>query len=293
VKVGQDLLVGVGCFGEAKEPATLTSVPEKSCSSNQGKLPLNERIRLQDFPLAADPTKPKAGECVLLLGPQEVVKRIQEKPEEFVSGPAATAALSAATATNACGLSLALGQAFYLQKAVIKKSVRSDKESIDFARKLLNFFGENNLVPSLYTGEHPVYALKPNESLQGKQPSEVAGAEKIIVGQAVLPCSEFKTSIWDVLGVAAKKDVRKVFFRAMAEADRRTAVRIRQSQFFAEFATALQRGDLRTAAGIYNPIFAFEFNRNVEAKASQGWGGFGVQRFFDEIRAINKELTAL
>ncbi|MBM3381359.1 MAG: hypothetical protein FJY29_02855 [Betaproteobacteria bacterium] len=293
VKVGQDLLVGVGCFGEAKEPATLAPVMQQSCSSGKGKLPLNERIRLQDFLMAANPEKPQPGECVLLLGPKEVVQRVQEQPEEFVSGPAATAALSAATATNACGLSLAIGQSFYLQKAVVKGSVKSDKEAIDFARKLLNFFGENNLVPSLYTGEHPVYALKANESLQGKQPSEVAASEKIVVGQAVLPCSEFKSSIWDVLGIAAKKDGRKVFFRALAEADRRAAIRIRQSRFFAEFAIALQRGDLRTAAGIYNPIFAFEFNRNVDAKASQGWGGFGVQKFFDEIRAINKELSAL
>jgi hypothetical protein len=293
VKVGQDLLVGVGCFGEAKEAASRVAVSENSCIGSRGKLPLNERIRLQDFPLAADPGNPKPGECVLLLGPNEVVKRVQDKPEDFVTGPAATAALSAATATNACGLSLALGQAFFLQKVVVKGSVKSDKESIDFARKLLNYFGENNLVPSLYTGEHPVYALKPNESLQGKQPSEVAATEKIVVGQAVLPCSEFKTSIWDVLGVAARKDVRKVFFQAMAEADRRTALRVRQSRFFPEFAAALQRGDLRTAAGIYNPIFAFEFNRNVDAKASQGWGGFGVQKFFDEIREINKELSAL
>lgn len=293
VRVGQDVLVGVGCFGEAKEPSELTSVNEQSCNTKRAKIPLNERIRLQDFPMAANPANPKAGECVLLIGPADLVKRVLEKPQEFVSGPYATAALSAATATNACGLSLALGQAFYLQKAVVKGAINTDKESIDFARKLLNYFGDNNLVPALYANEHPVYALKPNEALQGKDPSQVASIEKLIVGQAVLPCATFNKSIWELLGVANSKDTRKVFFQALAEADRRTAQRVRQSQFFAEFASALQRGDLRTAAGIYNPIFAFEFNRNVNAKASQGWGGFGSQKFFDELREINKELSAL
>jgi hypothetical protein len=100
-------------------------------------------------------------------------------------------------------------------------------------------------------------------------------------------------SSWDVIGLAHRNDLRKILFGALAEADRRASIRVRQSQFFAEFASALQRGDLRTAAGIYNPIFAYEFNRNVEASASQGWGGFGVQRFFDEIREINKDLSAL
>lgn len=293
VRVGQDILVGVGCFGEPKEPATPVDIADPGCASKRAQIPLNQRIRLQDFPLAEDPSHPKAGQCVLLLGSSEVVKRVQEKPQEFVSGPLATAALSAATATNACGMSLALGQAFYLQKAIVTGAINSEKESLVFARKLLSYFGENNLVPSFYTGEHPVYALKPNASLQGKDATQVAQFDKLLVGQAILPCSEFNKSIWELLGIASKKDLRKVFFQAMAEADRRTAQRIRQSESFGEFAAALQRGDLRTAAGIYNPIFAYEFNRNVEAKASQGWGGFGVQKFFDEVRAINSELLAL
>lgn len=293
VRVGQDVLVGLGCFGESKDPAALVTVSEQSCSTQKGKLPLNERVRYQDFAIAQDPLSPKAGECVVLLGPAELIKRVQGNPSDFVSGPFATAALSAATATNACGMSLALGQSFYLQKAVITGAIQNEKDAILFARKLLAYFGENNLVPALYANEHPVYALKSNESLQGKTPAQIGEMEKIVVGQSVLPCSEFNKSIWDVIGLAHRNDLRKILFGALAEADRRASIRVRQSQFFAEFASALQRGDLRTAAGIYNPIFAYEFNRNVEASASQGWGGFGVQRFFDEIREINKDLSAL
>jgi hypothetical protein len=283
----------VGCFGESKNPEEKISIEETGCATKKAQVPLNERIRLQDFRMAAKPDAPQAGECVLLLGPSELVRRLQSQPQEFVSGAVSTAAFSAATATNACGMSLALGQAFYLQKTMVTGRVASDKDSLLFARKLLNYFGENNLVPAMYANDHPVYALKPNAQLQGKSPTQIAESDKLQVGQSVLPCREFKTSVWDMLGVASTHDVRKVFFKAMAEADRRAAVRVRQSAFFPEFAEALQRGDVRAAAGIYNPIFAFEFNRNVEAQASQGWGGFGAQKFFDEIRMINKELSAL
>lgn len=293
VQVGQDVLVGVGCFAESKNPEEKFAIEEAKCASKRAQIPLNERIRLQDFPMASDPNAPRAGECVLLLGPSELLRRLKERPSEFVSGGVSTAALSAATATNACGMSLALGQAFFLQKTVVTDSIVSEKDSLLFARKLLSYFGENNLVPAMYANDHPVYALKPNTLLQGKNPSQIAESDKLLVGQSVLPCREFKTSVWDMLGLASTRDVRKVFFKALAEADRRASIRVRQSSLFPEFASALQKGDLRAAAGVYNPIFAYEFNRNVEAKAAQGWGGFGVQKFFDEIRTINKELSAL
>lgn len=291
VSVGQDILVGVGCFGEPKDPASLTMIDSPACRQKKAKIPLNERIRFQDFPMAEDPARPKAGQCVLLLGPTELVNMLKNSPEKFLTPPLSTAAISAAIATNACGLSFALGSSYFLQKTALKMQISSARESVDFARKMLNYFGENNLAPSVYTHEHPVYALKANESLQGKTPAELAEIEKMLVGQAVLPCSQFSKSVWEMLGIANKNDIRKVFFYAMAEADRRTALRVRQGTYFAEFARAVQRGQLRVAAGIYNPIFAYEFNRNVDAKASQGWGGFGVQKFFDEIRKINKELS--
>jgi hypothetical protein len=293
VRVGQDILVGVGCFGEPKDPASKVMVESPSCPQNKAKIALNERIRLQDFPMAEDPERPKAGQCVLLLGPSELVKKLKSSPEKFLAPPLSTAAVSAAIATNACGLSLALGSSYFLEKTALKGQISGERESVNFARKMLNYFGENNLAPSVYTNEHPVYALKANENLQGKTPAELAKMEKLLVGQAVLPCSQFSKSVWELLGVANSNDVRKVFFNAMAEADRRTALRVRQGAYFAEFARAVQQGQLRVAAGIYNPIFAYEFNRNVDAKASQGWGGFGAQKFFDEIRKINLELSEI
>jgi hypothetical protein len=293
VNVGQEILVGVGCFGEPREAASLVSVPSSSCAAKKAKIPMNERIRLQDFPMAEDPARPKAGQCVLLLGPEELVNVARTQPDRLNTAAVSTSAVSAAIATNACGLSLALGTAFFVQKSVLSGAIAGDKEGVTFARKMLNYFGENNLVPSFYSNEHPVYALKANERLQGKTAAEIENTDKILVGQAVLPCSEYNKSVWDILGTANKNDVRKVFFAAMAEADRRAALRVRQGTFFTEFANALQRGQMRSASAIYNPIFAYEFNRNVDARASQGWGGFGAQKFFDEIRKINSELSAL
>lgn len=293
VKVGQDALVGLGCFGESKKYDEIVSVEDKACQSSSRKIPLNERTRLKDFPLAADPRNPNAGECVLLLGPSEVVESLKSEPERFLHGMLDTAAINAATATNACGLSLALGHSYFLKKTSLDQQLTSAADAVGFARKLLMYLGGNNVVPAMYNGTHPVYALKANESLQGKSPEQLAAMEKMLVGQAVLPCGEYEKSVWELLGLTQTKEVRKIFFRSLAEADRRTAQRVRQSQFFPEFASALHRGDLRTAAGIYNPIFAFEFNRNVNATAAQGWGGFGTQKFFDEIRTISEELSAL
>ncbi|NBX16489.1 MAG: hypothetical protein EBR09_03895 [Proteobacteria bacterium] len=293
VYIGQEILVGVGCFGEPRNPAAQVTIPDEKCASKTSKVALNERIRLQDFPMAANPSRPSAGECVLLLGPEELVKIAKSQPEKLNAPAASAAAVTAAVATNACGLSLALGTAFFVQKSAVSGAIAGDKEGVAYARKMLNYFGENNLIPSFLNNEHPVYALKTNESLQGKSPEELQKLEKILVGQAVLPCSVYEKSVWELLGAANRNDVRKVFFAAMAEADRRTSLRVRQGMFFGEFSNALQKGQLRSAAAIYNPIFAYEFNRNVDARASQGWGGFGVQKFFDEIRKINSELASL
>lgn len=293
VRVGQDALIGLGCFGESKKQDEMATVKDTSCSAQSRQIPLNERTRLDDFPLAADPQNPRAGECVLLLGAAEVVESLKTEPEKFLHGMLDTAAINAATATNACGLSLALGHSFFLKKASLDQQLTSAADAVGFARRLLMYLGANNIVPAIYNGTHPVYALKANNSLQGKTPEELAAMDKLLVGQAVLPCGEYEKSIWELLGLAQSNDARKVLFRALAEADRRAAQRVRQSVFFPEFADALHRGDLRAAAGIYNPIFAFEFNRNVNASASQGWGGFGAQKFFDEVRAISRELSAL
>ena len=293
VRVGQDTLIGLGCFGESKKHDESVTIQDKGCAEKARELPLNERMRLDDFPLASDPQKPNAGECVVLLGSTEVVESLKTEPQKFLHGMLDTAAINAATATNACGLSLALGHSFFLKKASLDQQLTSATDAVGFARRLLMYLGSNNLVPAIYNGTHPVYALKSNASLQGKTPEELASLDKLLVGQAVLPCGEYEKSIWELLGLAQTNNARKVLFRALAEADRRAAQRVRQSEFFPEFADALHRGDLRTAAGIYNPIFAFEFNRNVDASASQGWGGFGVQKFFDEIRTINSELSAL
>ncbi|NBW83355.1 hypothetical protein EBR21_16525, partial [bacterium] len=219
VVVGQDVLVGVGCFGEAKDPKTPVLVSVPSCSGKKAKIPMNERVRLDDFPMAEDPKNPKAGQCVLLLGPSHLVKTIQSKPEILADGVLATAAMTTAIATNACGLSLALGNAFYLQKALLNRQSASERGGVEFAKKMLNYFGENNLVPALYSNEHPVYAIKTQENLQGKSPEDLAKMDKLQVGQAVLPCSQFSKSIWEMLGLASKSNVRKVFFNAMAEAD--------------------------------------------------------------------------
>lgn len=293
VRVGQDALIGLGCFGESKNQNETVTVQGKSCAGETYDIALNERIRLDDFPLAADPQNPNAGECVVLLGSTEVVETLRTEPEKFLHGMLDTAAISAATATNACGLSLAVGHSFFLKKVSLDQQMTSAADAVGFARRLLMYLGANNLVPAVYNGTHPVYALKANDSLQGKSPEELASLDKLLVGQAVLPCGEYEKSIWELLGIAQSRDARKVLFRALAEADRRTAQRVRQSEFFPEFADALHRGDLRAAAGIYNPIFAFEFNRNVNESASQGWGGFGTQKFFDEIRTINRELSEL
>jgi hypothetical protein len=293
ISVGQDMLVGIGCFAEPKDPATRVAIPSPSCPSRKATIPLNERIRWQDFPMAKDPQRPQAGECVLLLGPEELVQKIQTSAHKFIEEPLSTVTMSNAIATNACGLSLSVGTAFFVQKAVLSKSVTTERDSIRFAQRMLNYFGENNLAPSMYSNQYPIYAVKAQENLQGKDPRQLTRNSKVLIGQSVLPCGVFKKSIWDEIGFVNRNNARKIFFHAMAEADRRAALRVRQGRYFSEFAKAVQQGQLRIAAGIYNPIFAFEFNRNVASKASQGWGGISVQNFFDEIRKINRELLAL
>lgn len=90
-QVGQEMLFGIGCFGEPKDRSAVVDVPPDACGKGPTKLPLNERTFVHQFPMASDPSKPKKGECVVLMGDDEVLAHMQAFPKDYQTGPGAEA----------------------------------------------------------------------------------------------------------------------------------------------------------------------------------------------------------
>ena len=105
---GQDMIFGVGCFGESKDPRALSWVKDTSCPGGKAQIALNERTMMAEFPMAADPQKPKAGECVLLMGDNSLLQNLNKNPHEFAAGPSGDVVRNAIVSTGACGLTLGL-----------------------------------------------------------------------------------------------------------------------------------------------------------------------------------------
>lgn len=107
-KVGQELLFGIGCYGEPKQRDAVVPVAPDACGQGPDRLPLNERYLVNHFPLAADSTKPKKGECVVLMGDDQMLAHLQLFPKDFQTGLGAEALQTFFWSAGTCAVSLAL-----------------------------------------------------------------------------------------------------------------------------------------------------------------------------------------
>ncbi|MCA2960026.1 MAG: hypothetical protein IOD12_07225 [Silvanigrellales bacterium] len=107
-QVGQEMLFGIGCFGEPKERNALVDVPPDACGNGPTKLPLNERHFVHQFPMASDPSKPKKGECVVLMGDEDMLAHMQAFPKDYQTGPGAEAVQAAIYSAGSTALSTTL-----------------------------------------------------------------------------------------------------------------------------------------------------------------------------------------
>jgi hypothetical protein len=107
-RVGQNMLVGIGCYGEPKDPATLVDVPKDACGQGESRMPLNARTMWHQFPIADDASKPpQKGQCVQLLGDFDLVKHTRLYSEDFATGIGQQAWNKFMGSAGFCALSLA------------------------------------------------------------------------------------------------------------------------------------------------------------------------------------------
>ena len=105
---GQEMIFGLGCFGESKDPRALSWVKDSSCPGGKAQIALNDRSMMAEFPMAADEKNPKAGECVMLMGDNSLLKNLNKSPKEFASGASGDVVRNTLLSVGVCGMTLAL-----------------------------------------------------------------------------------------------------------------------------------------------------------------------------------------
>lgn len=303
--VGSDMLYGVGCFGESKDRAALVDAPVSMCAAQTQKIPLNKRTMLHQFKMASDPRKPGKGECAMLLGDANLARTVQTSPREFAVGASGNivnsmykslgwCALTAGTMAfgfgpltnmlkNGGGVAARVGVA-----ATTAQTTQTAMQSATVVQKLLKTFaGAKALVFRGGAAAAGGAVTAGGAAFAAKGTVAVVAAR---VGISLLPCGDVGFKIADVVSDGQRNKNRGVFYKSIAEADRLARRAIAASPESQAFMNAMNQGDIREAAAIYNPQFARVFNETVLGTFENGWGGFGKQKFFDMVRELQGEL---
>ena len=106
-KVGQNMLWGIGCKGEPKDPAALVDAPTKCDNSKRARIPLNERTMVHQFPMASGQDDFKDGKCRILLGDEDLLNQVNLFPADFKTGAGSQTWNAFVTSAGFCGVSLA------------------------------------------------------------------------------------------------------------------------------------------------------------------------------------------
>ena len=278
-RLGWEILMGVGCYGEPKNRDTLVdeSTSSEESTENQQKplesqSPLSQmgakrlidRELITDFPLAKDPSKPKKGECVVLLGSEsEQAQFIKSMDEDTVKammmklGGASAACWGLATS----GLMLA-----FLAGATATTSGGAAAVIAAAAPSAITFLTIGSATTSAWycgTGVHSTF-----ESLANYQ----------------------------------KDENKKLFFKTFARAEELAKAKMKSTPTsnadisHLDFYIALEKegktkrdpAKLRHAVAVLNPFIVRAFNQDIVEKMEQGW--FKETKFFDAIKSIKTEV---
>ena len=312
-RVGENMLFGLGCFGEPKQPDTVVNVFPDSCNKGPAKMPLNERYKINHFPLAEDPSKPKKGECVVLLGDEQMLAHVQMYPKDYQNGPAADAMGQFAVSAGVCAVSLALlhpwvrstagaalqatgttvGGAFQT-KGLFGRLFNQAVTAVPPSKTLTNI--ANKAQVTLASTTTQVATLTATSRTQiasgvGRFFSTVRNTPALQAGLASLPCFGTGFSMWELMINGKENKNESAFYRGMLEAENLTNKRLASGKYAAAYGKLIAEKRWADAASMKGPLFAYTFNRNVTYNFEQGWKLFGShpQNFFDTVRKIQAD----
>jgi hypothetical protein len=293
LKLGSEMIFGVGCFGEPKDISSFVEVPPGPCSEKPRSMRLTERTYVDEFFFAKDPSKPNRGECVLLLGDANTVEHIKQFPKEYNQGPGGAAWTATAVAAGTCALSTMIFVPSIRGSVVTKLGAAATKVKTASATQALS--GQvRQRVPNVFQNLLKKIALNSasvaqtiNTPVEKFFRTPLGGS--VSLGLSIIPCGNLATSVWLLLAEAQTNKNLAAFYKAMAETEKLTATDMAKSEWGQKFTVLAQKGNYREAAAVYNPQFVKQFNRKVFGTVEQGW--FRGQRFFDTVKEINTQLN--
>jgi hypothetical protein len=255
VRYGEQFLLGIGCYGEPKDPEALTDVPVSKSGSIMTTKKLNERVYLHEFPVVDNKDKPKKGECRVLLGEAVEPRQITNGQELGEGGDMRGLLMGYMGSGLSCSM-------FVLATA--------------------------QLVTTAIAGG---YATAQTAGAAGPLVIPPLLLHTAAVGSSAYFCGVRTGHAIRGFSRYQVKENHKVLASAMDEASRLTNIKINESGFaptYQKLVETLNPEKRAIAAGVWNKYFVRSFNKEVNGQFENGWGK--ETKFFDAVSQIQTDL---
>lgn len=310
--VGDDMLVGIGCYSEAKDPATVVEVKKSKCSTESEPLALNQRRYLHQFPIIGNSENPKPGQCKVILGNLDFVQTMENLPREFAYGPAANLKNSVYSALGWCGVSVAFmvltgpaggtimkvakgatipanttSTAIVLYNQPVNQNILSRmgtalthttmSQLLSGAGKTLGKINPLTMIPktagTIGTGGVNMVSAITGATSSGIKMLKAAPVSQVLMGGlTLLPCGGVPSSFMAASADSQKVKNRNALFKGLAKAEELARAKIKSGPNAQAFQTSILNHDFSTTAALLYPQMAMEFNTNVVEFFENGWG---------------------
>jgi hypothetical protein len=294
-KVGQNMIWGIGCKGENKDPNSLVDVPTKCSTAKMTRLPLNERTMVHQFNMADNDADFKNGKCKVLLGDVDLLADVQKLPADYKTGAGAETWNQFLSSAALCGVTLAFMHPVVMKPASAAYARLSTAAGVKAAAagSALKGFGKKiPFVVSAYNSGAGKWVMGASAAATSKG----AGFVGSITGNPLLgkvgntllwafPCGYSLKSLGDhIAGKQTDKNMQ-AFFNGIAKAEKLADQELSKGPQKAQYNSQVEKGNVLEVLNTKIPAFVRNYNKNTNEKFEQGWELFGnnSQRFFDTV----------
>lgn len=255
-KYGDQFFFGIGCYGEPKDPETLSKVKETANGIDVIAIPLNKRTKLHQFPLYYGEGRPKKpGYCKILLGSEEEPQQISRDgmlKEGGDIGGVATVFLGAAIP---CVTSAVLVKTIFLSGAAAGAGAPvSGGTSIAVLAPLIN-------------------------------------AQTVALGSSAYFCAINSVGTKNSVTKYQMKENQKLFSKSLDKASEIAISRLKVSGEYDKYKKlqdSFEPSKMSVAAAIWNRYLIESYNEYVDDRFENGWGT--ETKFFDAVSSIETEV---
>lgn len=256
---GDRFFIGIGCYGEDKDPQKLVEVPKEKGSQDTIKIPLNRRTMVYQFNLAEEGEKPKKGQCKILIGdpitPQQISNGADLSNKNTTFGTSAVMTTSKVTVGVLSCFSFVASTVKFA--GVVAAGGYATAQTGGVAAPLV--------IPAIITDAASVASSAMFCGLWVKWAGESVHNFKI---------SENQSLFSNALSKAAKLTAQHMEITGTLKT-------------YNELLLSQDPKNIAVASAIWNRTFIEVFNLQVTDKFENGWGG--ETKFFDAVTKVKTE----